>query len=353
MLFLFALAGAAPAAGGLKPLLYGAFVLLVVGFLVLDLGVFHRKAHVVSAREAIGWTLVWVAASLAFNVGVYFLYEHHVFGLGLNVPVLGDPGATQTLDGWAAAKQYFAGYVVEKSLAMDNVFVIALIFASLAIPAIHQHRVLFWGILGALAMRAAMIFVGAELVARFSWIVYVFGGFLILTAVKMAVIEGHAADPAASPVVRLTGRIVPLTHRFNGQRFFARIDGRLYATPLLLALVLVEFTDLIFAIDSIPAIFAITADPFIVFTSNIFAILGLRSLYFCLAAAIDHFRYLKPALVLVLLFVGVKMCLVHTPLKIPTDVSLLVILGLLGAGVAASLLRPGARAAGPTEAPQR
>jgi tellurite resistance protein TerC len=317
---------------------YGLFLALVLIFLALDLGVFHRKAHVVSLKEASIWTSVWITCALLFNVGVYFLYQNHTFDLGLDVPVLGKPGVTETLDGAMAAKQFFTGYVIEKSLSLDNVFVIAVVFTSLGIPGVYQHRVLFWGILGALVFRAVMIFLGAALVARFAWVSYLFAAILILTAIKMALVKADAHDPSTSVVVRFVKRFIPLTHAFDGQRFFTRMNGVRYATPLFLALVLVEFTDVLFAIDSIPAIFAITSDPFLVLTSNIFAILGLRSLYFCLAAAITSFRYLKPALIAVLFFVGIKMALVHTPFKIPTDVSLGVILGTLAVGVIASLL---------------
>lgn len=317
---------------------YGIFLAMVVVFLALDLGVFHRKAHVVSFKEATIWTSIWITCALLFNVGVYFLYQNHVFDLGLDVPVLGKPGVTETLAGAEAAKQFFTGYVIEKSLSLDNVFVIAVIFTSLGIPGIYQHRVLFWGILGALVFRAIMIFLGAALVARFAWVSYLFAAILILTAIKMALVKADAHDPSTSVVVRFVRKFIPLTPTFDGQRFFTTINGVRYATPLLLALVLVEFTDVLFAVDSIPAIFAITSDPFLVLTSNIFAILGLRSLYFCLAAAITSFRYLKPALIAVLFFVGIKMALVHTPYKIPTDVSLGVILGTLAVGVIASLL---------------
>jgi len=317
---------------------YGGFFTLIAIFLALDLGVFHRHAHVVSFKEATMWTSIWVTCSMLFSVGVYFLYEHHVFGLGLDVPVLGKPGVTETVSGATAFKQYITGYIIEESLSLDNVFVIAVVFNSLRIPPQFQHRVLFWGILGAIVFRGLMIFIGAALVARFAWISYVFGAILIFTALKMALTRSDAHDPAASSVVKFVKRFVPLTDQFNGQKFFIHIDGRKFATPLLLALVLVEFTDVLFAIDSIPAIFAITADPFIVLTSNIFAILGLRSLYFCLAAAVNVFKFLKPALVIVLLFVGVKMMLVHTTWKISTEVSLGVVLGTLATGVLASLL---------------
>lgn len=316
---------------------YAVFGVFIFTGLALDLGVFHRKAHVVSAKEAMGWTAFWVSSALLFGIAVYFMYEYHWLGLGLDVPILGKPGETTTVKGFEAARNYLLGYIVEESLSIDNVFVISLLFSSLGIPAIYQHRVLFWGILGAIVMRGIMIFVGAALVHNLSWITYVFGGFLILTAAKMALDRGHESDPTKSAVVRLFTKFLPVTHQFSGQRFTVRIDGRLFATPLLLALVLVEFTDLIFAVDSIPAIFAITADPFIIFTSNIFAIVGLRSLYFCVAALIRAFRYLKPALIAILAFIGVKMCLVHTAWKIDPAVSFVVVLGVLAAGVAASL----------------
>ncbi|MBL9031234.1 MAG: TerC family protein [Phycisphaerae bacterium] len=316
--------------------LYAGFVGLVIVFLALDLGVFHREAHVVGIREAAVWSVIWITCALAFNVWIYFAYQNHWLGVGLNVPQLDGPA--RDVHGLEAAKLFFTGYVVEKSLSMDNVFVIAIIFSYFAVPAKYQHRVLFWGILGALLMRGIMIAVGAALIRRFDWIIYVFGGFLILTSIKMALSKHGGVSPEKNPVVRLVRRLVPVTTEYHGQKFLTRINGVRHATPLLLALVLVEFTDLIFAVDSIPAIFAITADPFIVFTSNVFAILGLRALYFCLAGAIDKFRFLKPALVAVLFFVGVKMLLVHSPYKVPTTVSLLVILGILIAGVAASLL---------------
>jgi tellurite resistance protein TerC len=318
--------------------MYAGFLALVGVFLVLDLGVFHRKTHVISMKEALGWTVVWVFAALAFNVWIYFAYENHWLGIGQAVPQL--DGAVRDVGGFEAAKLYLAGYLVEKSLAMDNVFVIAIVFSYFAIPALYQHRVLFWGILGALMMRGAMIALGAQLIREFDWIIYVFGGFLILTGIKMAFAGDEQIDPAKNPVVRLVKRFVPISDKLDGEKFFTRVNGIRMATPLFLALVVVEFTDLIFAVDSIPAIFAITADPFLVFTSNIFAILGLRSLYFCLASMMGKFRYLKPSLVAILLFVGVKMLLVHTKFKIDTGVSLGVVVGILAVGVIASILKP-------------
>lgn len=321
-----------------KAWFYVGFIALVMVFLALDLGVFHRHAHVVGMREALTWTVIWIVAALAFMGFVYAAYDNHWLGIGLNVPQL--DGSARDVHGLEAAKLYLTGYVVEKSLAMDNVFVIAMIFSYFAVPAIYQHRVLFWGIIGALLMRGIMIAVGAALIARFSWIVYVFGGFLILTALKMALVKSEGIDPERNPLVRLVRRLYPVTTAYDGQKFFTRLNGVRHATPLFLALVMVEFTDLIFAVDSIPAIFAITADPFIVFTSNIFAILGLRALYFCLASLIDKFRYLKPALIAILFFVGVKMMLVHTPYKLGTTPSLIVVLAILAAGVVASIVLP-------------
>lgn len=259
------------------------------------------------------------------------------------MPVLGRPGERETLEAFDAWKLFITGYVVEESLSLDNVFVMTVIFSSLRIPREYQHRVLFWGILGALVMRGAMIFAGYRLVLQFSWITYVFGGFLVLTALKMAFARHDSSDPASGWAMRIARRLMPVTDRFDGQKLVTRIGARRYATPLLLALILIELTDVVFALDSIPAIFAITADPFIVFTSNVFAILGLRSLYFCLAALVTSLRYLQPALVAVLMFVGIKMCLVHTPLKISTDWALVVVLGLLIGGVVASLLAPSRR----------
>jgi tellurite resistance protein TerC len=317
------------------------FIVFVLAMLALDLGVFHRKAHVVKMKEALGWSAVWIALGLSFSVFIYFGYEHRWLGLGTASDQMAvsatNPGGLN--DGTQATIKYLTGYLIEKSLSVDNIFVIAMLFGFFAVPQIYQHRVLFWGIIGALAMRGVMIAVGAALLREFSWIVYVFGGFLILTAVKMLLIDEHGTDPNQNVIVKLTRRFFHVTERYHGQHFFVRAGsgasqeeatpgsgvetdrvvaaakpGALLATPLLLALVMVEFTDLIFAVDSIPAIFAVTTDPFLVFTSNVFAILGLRSLYFALAGMIDTFRYLKPALAVVLMVVGVKM-MAHTWLK--------------------------------------
>lgn len=339
------------------------FVALVLALLALDLGVFHRKAHVVSVKEAVGWSAVWITLGVLFTGFVYAAYENHWLGIGLG------PDAVDGLvnNGSTAAIKYLTGYVVEKSLSVDNIFVIAMLFSFFAVPAIYQHRVLFWGILGALVMRGAMIAVGARLIAEFHWILYVFGAFLVLTGLKMLFWNAEHADPGQNLVVRLVRRWVPVTSRFHGEHFVVRagsaashesavpggateddpaVDGARpgtwMLTPLALTLILVETTDLIFAVDSIPAIFAITADPFLVFTSNVFAILGLRSLYFALAGMLGLFRYLKPALAVVLAVVGVKM-LSASWLKELLGANfnlylLAVVLGILAAGIGASLV---------------
>ncbi len=309
--------------------LWIGFVAFVLFLLALDLGVFNRKAHVVSAGEALGWTALWVALALLFNVAIYYLYEHHWLGVGLDI---GHP-----LEGRQAALQFFTGYLIEKSLSLDNIFVIALIFTYFRVPLRYQHRLLFWGVLGALVLRGLMIVAGVALINRFSWMIYVFGGLLLVTAVKMLVARHDNLATESNPLVRLTRRFYPVTDDIESGRFFTRVDGRKAVTPLFLALMVIESTDILFAVDSIPAIFAVTRDPFIIFTSNVFAILGLRSLYFVLAAALERFRYLKMSLAFILAFVGVKMILAHHH-PIPTFVSLTVIAGILLVGVAASML---------------
>jgi tellurite resistance protein TerC len=339
------------------------FLLLILLLLALDLGVFHRHAHVVSIKEALTWSAVWVCVSLAFSVFIYFGYENHWPGMG-QAP---DPIDNTINSGSSAVVKYLTGYVVEESLSMDNIFVIAMLFAFFGVPRIYQHRVLFWGILGAIVLRGLMILLGAALVARFAWILYIFGGFLILTAVKMLFMDTETADPSKNIVVRWVRRFFPVTERFHGEHFVVRAGslaagegrvpgeaalpdailakaapGSLLLTPLALTLVMVETTDVIFAVDSIPAIFAITGDPFLVFTSNIFAILGLRSLYFALAGMIHRFKYLKAALAAVLALVGVKMLTHHwlrQLLGAHFNFYLLgVIVLILGIGVGASLL---------------
>ncbi len=307
-------------------LVWIGFLLLIGLFLALDLGVFHRRARVESLLESLGWSAVWVSLALLFNVGVYFLYELNPSGWDMD---------TAQLTGKEAAIQFLTGYLVEKSLSVDNIFVIAMIFATFRIPAAEQHRVLFWGIVGALVLRGIMIFAGIALLERFAWLTYVLGGILIWSAAKMLVIRHDNADIANGMIMRMLRRFVPLTDNLHPGRFFVDIDGVRTATPLFVALVLVEFTDLMFAVDSIPAIFAITRDPFLVFTSNIFALLGLRSLYFVLAGLMDRFRHLKTSLVFLLAYIGVKMLLVHH-FPIPPLVSLAVIGGILAVGLLAS-----------------
>jgi len=310
--------------------LWIGFILFVIAMLALDLGVLNRKAHVIGIREALGWTAFWVTLALLFNVAVYFIYEHHWCGIGLE--------SHHEKGGKQAALVFITGYIIEESLSLDNIFVIAVIFAYFGVPAIHQHRVLFWGIVGAQVMRGAMILAGTALIHRFDWIIYVFGGFLILTSIKMLRVQSESIHPDRNPLVRLARKIYPVSRDFVGPKFFTRVDGKRAITPLFLVLLVVESTDLMFAVDSIPAIFAVTRDPFLVFTSNIFAILGLRSLYFALAGMMGKFRYLKYSLAIVLAFVGVKMLLSHSPFAIPTILSLGVIAGLIGAGVIGSLV---------------
>lgn len=298
-----------------SPMLWAGFIVFVLAMLAIDLGVFHRKAHEVSLKEAAAWSAVWVAFAAVFNVCVYLWF-----------------GAERALE-------FTAGYLIEKALAVDNIFVFVIIFTAFAIPAIYQHRVLFWGVLGALVMRAVFILAGGAFLQRFHWAIYVFGAILAITGIKLLVQRNQEIHPERNPLVRAFQKLFPVTHELHGDRFTILRDGRRFATPLLLALVAVEVTDLIFAVDSIPAIFAITSDPFIVFTSNIFAILGLRSLYFLLAGIINKFAYLKIGLSFVLIFVGVKMLLMDV-YKVPIGLSLGIIASILGLSIAVSLLRP-------------
>jgi tellurite resistance protein TerC len=307
------------------------FLLIIAIFLALDLGVFHKKDSTVSAKSALTWTGIWFLVSCSFNVVVYFGYENHWFGLGT------DEGSTA--DGKTAAIQYFTGYVVEQSLSLDNIFVIALVFRFFKVPGAYQHRVLFWGILGAIVLRVSMILAGALLIQRFSWMTYVFGGILVFTAGKMALDKGDEEfDPENSRIVKTIRKFITISPKLDGHNFFTRVDGKRVATPLFLVLLIVEGTDVVFAVDSIPAIFGVTKDPFLVFTSNIFAIMGLRSLYFALASLLDNFAYLKHSLVVVLGFVGVKMIIAGFGIHIPPLISLGVIVGVLAAGVIASIV---------------
>ena len=305
-----------------------AFITLIIGLLSLDLLVLNRKTHVIKAREALLWTGFWVSLALAFNVLIYFMYEHHWFGMGHAYGL--------NLDGKEAGLQFLAAYLVEESLSLDNIFVIALIFAYFKVPLQFQHRVLFWGILGAQVMRGTLILAGTALLHRFEWLIYVFGALLIFSAVKLLITGEEDLNPEDNPLVKLARRVFPMTPDFVGARFFWRLNGRVAATPLFLVLLVVESTDLLFALDSIPACLAVTRDPFLVFSSNIFAILGLRSLYFALAAVLDKFRYLKTSLVFLLCYIGVKMIISHH-VHIPIAVTLAIIAGILFVGVAASV----------------
>lgn len=310
-------------------LIWFGFIILIAALLALDLGVLNRKAHVIGVREALMWTAFWVALAMVFNVGIYFMYENHWIGLGRDIG--------HDISGKQAALQFFTGYLIEKSLSLDNIFVIALIFAYFKVPLEFQHRTLFWGILGALVLRGAMIGAGSTLIQRLEWMIYVFGGLLILTAVKMLVDRHDNLEPDKNPLVRFFRKFYPVTPEFEGSRFFTKMDGKKAVTPLFLVLLVVESSDVLFAVDSIPAIFAVTLDPFLIFTSNVFAILGLRSLYFALAAVMGKFRYLKMSLVFLMAFVGVKM-LLSKHYHIPTSVSLAIIAGILSVGIIASIV---------------
>ena len=293
-------------------LLWVVFNVFVLGILVVDLGVFHRKAHVVSLREALAWSCVWVSLALLFGLGIYLLR------------------------GGEKALEFITGYLIEWSLSVDNLFVFLVIFSYFAVPAIYQHRVLFWGILGALVLRGLFIATGTALLSKFHWMIYVFGIFLIFTGIKLFFAGDEKIEPEKNPAVRLVRRFMKITPSFEGQRFFVRKDGMLWATPLFLVLVVVETTDVIFAVDSIPAIFAITLDPFIVYTSNVFSILLLPAPFFLLAGVMGMFRYLKVGLSFVLCFVGVKMTIVDF-YKIPIGISLGVVGTILLLSIVASL----------------
>jgi len=299
-----------------------AFLGFVFVMLALDLGVFNRKAHAIKIKEALIWSAVWISLALAFNVGVYFFYEYN-FHLGKE-----------------KAMEFFTGYIIEKSLSIDNLFVFIMLFSFFNVNPKYQHKILFWGILGALIMRAIFIFAGVALINRFHWIIYVFGAFLIFTGIRMFVHKEEKIEPDKNPLVKLFKRFFPVTPEMHEDKFFIRKNHKLYATPLFIVLIVIEFTDLIFAVDSIPAILAISHDSFIIFTSNVFAILGLRALYFALAGITDYFYYLKYGLSFILVFVGVKMSISSTPYKIPMEISLLVILGIIVICVLISLLFP-------------
>lgn len=314
---------------------YAVFTLFVLGMLALDLGVFHREAHVVTFRESLGWSLVWISLALIFGYG---LYHYALYRFPFDPRLAG-------LDHAALAKQtgleYLTGFVVEKSLSVDNIFVFVVVFSYFGIPAKYQHRVLFYGIIGALIFRVIFISLGAVLM-QFHWVIWLFGVFLILTGVKILFAPEKPIDPEKNPIIRLLRRLVPVTPQLEGQAFFLRKGGVLYATPLLVCLVFIELTDIVFAIDSVPAIFALTREPLIVFTSNVFAILGLRALFFMLAGVMHKFRLLKYGLGLVLVFVGLKMVWLNDAFggKFPISWSLGIIGGIIAVSVLLSLVLP-------------
>jgi tellurite resistance protein TerC len=295
--------------------LWVAFGAIVVFLLALDLGVFNRKAHEVKLKEALGWTAVWILTALIFNVGIYVWKGHQ------------------------PAAEFLTAYVIEKALSVDNIFVFIIIFSYFHVGKKYQHKILFWGVIGAVLMRAVFIGAGVAVIDRFAWVMYVFGAFLVFTGIKLAVKKDEKIDPENNIGVRLLKKVMPVTHSADHGHFFTRINGKLHATTLFVALVVVEMTDLIFAVDSIPAVLAVSRDPFIAYTSNIFAIMGLRSLYFALAGVMDLFHYLRFGLAVILVFVGVKM-LIAEHYHFPVMVSLGVILGVLTASVAASLIWP-------------
>jgi tellurite resistance protein TerC len=320
--------------------IYAAFVAFVIAMLALDLGVFHKESHVVSFKEAASWSVVWVVLAMLFNLGFWFY-------AGWKLPQL-DPGliAAAGYDGAQTAAnalslQFLTGYIVEKSLSVDNIFVFVVVFGYFAIPPQYQHRILFYGILGALVFRAIFVALGSVLM-QYEWVVIGFGVFLVLTGVKMLFAGEKPMEPERNPAIRLLRKFMPVTNRMDGDHFFTIENGRRAATPLFVALVLLEFTDIIFAVDSVPAIFALTNEPLIVFTSNIFAILGLRSLYFLLAGAYDKFHLLKFGLGIVLVFVGLKMAWLNELMggKFPVSWSLSIICGVVGASMIASLIFP-------------
>jgi len=289
------------------------FIVFVLGLLALDLGVFNRRPHAVRFREAAVWSAFWVALSLAFNLGIYWRM------------------------GAEPALQFFTSYLLEKSLSADNIFLFALIFTSMGVAAEHQHRVLFWGVIGALAMRGVFIVAGVQLIHHYHAVLYGFGVFLLIMGVRLLFDHGKKYDPTSSRVILVTRKLIPISEHYEGGRFITRCNGRLCATPLLLVLIMIEVVDLTFAMDSIPAIFAVTQDAFIIFTSNVLAILGLRSLYFLLARAMARFRHLHPALAVILVLIGARMLLAAW-VHIPTGFALLGIVLILGSGILASLL---------------
>jgi tellurite resistance protein TerC len=308
-------------------IVWAGFFAIFIGVLALDLGVLHRESREMSVRQALAWTVVWIAVAMSFSGLVFGLYEHNWFDWGMS---------PEAPSGGEAALQYVTGYLLEWSLSVDNIFVIAVIFTFMKIPSQFQYRVLFWGIVGAILLRGVMIAMGAALIHAFDWMFYVFGAILLVSAARMLKSEEEQFDPGKSVLVRIARRVYPVTDKLDGERFFTTVNGARAATPLFVTLLLVDFADVVFAVDSIPAIFAVTQDPFIVFTSNAFAILGLRSLYFAIAGMMMMFKYIKLSLIFILGFVGVKMML-HHHLEIPHVISLGVIVAFLAIGIIASL----------------
>ena len=295
--------------------LWVLFAVVILGLLALDLGIFHRKSHTVKMREALTWSGVWIALALIFNGFIYYTR------------------------GPVPAMEFLTGYLVEEALSVDNLFVFLMVFSFFRVPAEYQHKILFWGIIGALFMRAAFILAGITLIQQFHWVIYIFGAFLIITGIKMLSNDDDEINPERNPVLRLFRRVMPVTDNYDRDNFFVRKDGRLFATPLFVVLLMVETTDVIFAVDSIPAILGITTDPFIVYTSNVFAIMGLRSIYFALAGLMQIFHYLKYGLCAILVFVGTKM-LISEIYKIPVVVALGTIIGVLLISILASVIWP-------------
>lgn len=294
-------------------ILWASFNVFVLAMLALDLGVFHRKSHTVTTREALTWTSVWITLAMFFNIFVYYYFDKE------------------------KAVEFFTGYLIEKSLSVDNIFVIIMIFSYFNVPTSYQHKVLFWGILGALVMRVIFILAGVELIHKFHWLIYIFGGFLVVTGIRMLTTGDAKLEPEKNPLVKLARKFLPFTETFEGDNFFIRRDARIWATPLFLVVILIEATDLIFAVDSIPAIIAISDDSFIVYTSNVFAILGLRSLYFALSGIEKYFQYLKYGLSAILIFVGIKMTITDL-YKIPVEISLIAIVFILAIAMLASVI---------------
>jgi tellurite resistance protein TerC len=307
-----------------SPLLWSIFSIFVLGMLALDLGVFSRKPHEVRFKEAMSWSIVWVVLSLLFNAWIYFRF------------------------GSDKALEFLTGYVIEKALSVDNIFVFVVLFAAFAVPKMYEHRVLFWGVIGAIVLRAIFIALGAALISRFHWVMYVFGAILIFTGIRLLIQSEHEPHPERNPMFRFARKFIPAVPEYHGKSFFVKLNGKWFATPLFLVLIAIEATDVVFAVDSIPAIFAITDDPFLVYTSNIFAILGLRAMYFLLAGVIEKFHLLKVGLALVLLFVGTKMVIVGW-YKVPIGVSLGVIALVLTGSVVASILWPKRVSSAPVE----